>query len=122
MISLALNASNDLELDELTGMIKMVSDGDEVCQQVRTRLLFYLGEWFLDTSVGIPYFQEVFTKPAIISLVESRLKDEIISTPGVLSLDTFATNFNSTTRALTVSFSATTIYGSVSSSLFLNKV
>ena len=100
MISLALNASNDLELDELTGMIKMVSDGDEVCQQVRTRLLFYLGEWFLDTSVGIPYFQEVFTNPAIISLVESRLKDEIISTPGVLSLDTFATNFNSTTRAL----------------------
>jgi hypothetical protein len=122
MISLALNASNDLELDELTGTIKMVSDGDEVCQQVRTRLLFYLGEWFLDTTVGIPYFQEVFTKPAIISLVESRLKDEIISTPGVLSLDSFATNFNSTTRALTVSFSATTIYGSVSSSLFLNKV
>ena len=122
MISPALNASNDLELDELTGTIKMVSDGDEVCQQVRTRLLFYLGEWFLDTSVGIPYFQEVFTKPAIISLVESRLKDEIISTPGVLSLDSFATNFNSTTRALTVSFSATTIYGSVSSSLFLNKV
>lgn len=121
MISLALNASNDIELDEKTGAIRMVSDGDEVCQNVRCRLLFYLGEWFLDTTVGVPYFQEIFTKPAEISLVESRLKNEILSTPGIASLDSFSTNFNAITRELRVSFSATTTYGSVSSTLFLNK-
>lgn len=122
MISLALNAGNDIELDEKTGAIRTVSGGDEVCQNVRCRLLFYMAEWFLDVEAGIPYFQSYFTKPANYAFMEARLKSEILTTPGIASIDTFSSVFDPKTRQFKVSFSATTNYGSVSSTLFLNKV
>ena len=122
MISLALNSENDMLIDPRTGSFAMVSDGDEVCQHVKTRLLFFLGEWFLDTSVGMPYFQEIFGPAGDLSAIEGRIKSEIINTPGVESLDKFEMKLNSRIRTLTASFSATTVYGKVSSSLTLNKV
>lgn len=44
MIGRALDSNNDLIIEG--GQLKLVSDGAEAIQHVRTRLQFYLEEWF----------------------------------------------------------------------------
>ena len=110
MIGRALDSNNDLILEK--GNFKTVEEGAEVVQHVRTRLLFYIGEWFLDITAGTPWFEQVFVKPADLANVESIIKTRILRTTDVLKLNEFAMLFETVNkRELTVSFTAETIYG-----------
>lgn len=110
MIGRALNSNNDLIIE--AGNFKLVKDGAEVIQHVRTRLQFYFEEWFLDLKSGTPYFQEIFTKPVNLSNIESIFKARILNTPEVLKLNEFAMQYEGQSkRVLTVTFSAETIFG-----------
>ena len=119
MISRSLNNSNDLYL--LNGRISTVQEGNEVLQHVRTRLLTYQAEWFLDTTAGVPYLQSILIKPANLSATESIIKSEILQTPGVDGLSSFGLEFNKTTRTLNINFTAQTTYGDVSGTLRMNQ-
>lgn len=111
MKSFALNSANDLIIEN--GQIVTTQGAEYVLQKVRSRLLFYRGEWFLRRDHGVPYFEEVFTKPANPANVESILKETIVRTPGVRRLIEFSLNFDRATRHLSVEFSAETSYGSI---------
>ncbi len=112
MIGRALDSNNDLVVS--SGSLKTVEQGAEVVQHVRSRLLFYLEEWFLDLDAGVPYFQEIFTKPANLANIESIFKTKILRTPGVERLTDFSMDYQGgSQRRLTVAFSAETIYGSI---------
>ena len=110
MIGRALDSNNDLIIE--SGRLKVVRDGAEAVQHVRTRLQFYLEEWFLDLQAGTPYFQQIFTKPANLANIESVLKVRILGTPEVERLIEFSMVYEgASVRKLTVSFSAETTYG-----------
>ena len=112
MIGKALDENNDLIIEK--GQFKRVEDGAETVQHVRTRLQFYLEEWFLDLLAGVPYFQQVFTKPANLANIESIFKTKILNTPGVELLTEFSMNYEGgSERTLTVEFSAITIFGEI---------
>ncbi len=89
----------------------LVEGLDRVAQQVRIRLQFFLGEWFLDTSKGLPYYEEILKKHPDIPLVESLFKTEILTTPDVLELLGFSTEYEPLTRRFRVSFRARTTFG-----------
>lgn len=105
----ALDENNDIFLKD--GKIHTVSEAPETVQQIRSRLLTYLGEWFLNTESGVDYFGIVFVKPVNLSLIESEIKSIIIGTDGVIQLNEFELDYDSTTRKLTVDFEAETIFG-----------
>lgn len=109
MIGLALNSNNDIYAEQ--GALKRVDRGAQVVQNVRSRLLMYLSEWFLDTTAGVPYFEEIFTKPANIGNTESILKTVILRTQGMERLTEFSLDFTSSTRQLSVFFSGITTDG-----------
>lgn len=110
MIGRALNSNNDLIIEG--GQLKLVEEGAEAVQHVRTRLQFYLEEWFLDLNSGTPYFQQIFTKPANLANIESIFKSRILNTPEVKTLTEFSMDYEGgSARRLTVSFSAETTYG-----------
>ncbi len=110
MIGRALDSNNDLVIQG--GQLKVVEDGAETVQHVRTRLQFYLEEWFLDLQSGTPYFQEIFTKPVNLANIESIFKSRIINTPEVEILTEFSMEYEGDSkRKLTVSFSAETTFG-----------
>ena len=118
MISLGLDANNDINV--VNGSIKRVTDAEQVVQAVRTNLLTYRGEWFLDTRIGVPYFEKVFVKPFNRPVVEAELQRTITQTPGVEELLTFELTFDRVTRKASVSFSAVTTFGNIQSELYLN--
>ena len=110
MIGRALDSNNDIMVRG--GSLLTVADGAEIVQHVRSRLLFYFGEWFLDIDAGVPYFQEIFTKPANLANIESIFKSKILRTPGVQRLTDFSMIYEGgSSRTLSVSFSAETTFG-----------
>ena len=109
MLVRRLSASGDITFGQ--GLSNFAFDSEAVAQNVKTRLLLILGEWFLDTTDGVPYLEQIFVKPADLQLVESILKSRIVDTKGVDSLNTFEMIFNRETRMLVIIASVNTIYG-----------
>lgn len=97
--------------------LAMVSDADQVRQSVKMRLLTIFSEWFLDTRVGINYFEVVCTKNPNISLIDSIMKTTIIETVGVLELLSYKSELDRANRSLSITFEANTIYGNINLSL-----
>ena len=97
------------DLDISKGRLQIVSDGLEIAQKVGIRLQFFRGEWSLDTSVGIPYFQSLLgPKNPSLSTVRTLLLEAVTSCPGVASVANFTLALDTPTRTLSVSFQATT--------------
>jgi hypothetical protein len=91
---------------------------EAVMQRVKARLLVLRGEWFLDTSDGVPWFQPgpndaqaIMGGPRNLMFAESQLKAAILQTDGVSSITSFTMNFTSANRKLTVSVRGTTVDG-----------
>ena len=107
---------------ELTGGGLSIVDGDlvlldgldAIAQDVSTRLKMFLGEWFLDTRMGVPYFQRILVKNPSMPDVIAILTKVVAATPGVLSITkglTYA--LNGSDRSLTVAFNANTTSGTL---------
>lgn len=111
-MDLLLNPSTgDLEIS--TGSIQTVESTNEIAQQLRIRLRFFLGEWFLDTRLGVPYFQSILGKKLRGNLIEAYFRKTILTTPGVTTLANFRQSFDGASRQLSVTFTVTTTLGEV---------
>ena len=86
----------DLALDPATGdlaisggRLRLTELGAEsVAQKLRVRLRLFRGEWFMDTSVGVPYYTDVLGRHPL-SAVEALLRQAIVTCPGVKTLESF---------------------------------
>lgn len=85
-----------------------------VLQDVLQRLRFFLGEWFLDNTQGVPYFQQILIKNPDQSKVDAIFQNIILGTPGVTQLSSYSFVVNAATRLLAISFTCVTTTGVVS--------
>lgn len=81
-----------------------------VGQAVQTRLLLWLGEWFLNTDEGTPFMQGVFGKHSQES-ANVTLQDRIQGTQGMVDIQDFQSQIDPDSRAMTVECTIDTIYG-----------
>jgi hypothetical protein len=81
-----------------------------VAQAVLTALLLHRGEWFLDTTVGMPWETQVLGYNTQ-SLYDAAIKSVILGVEGVDSIVTYSSTLNRATRALLVAATLNTIYG-----------
>lgn len=88
-----------------------IDSAEAVGQSVLTRLKLWIGEWFADTSDGTGWNQSVLGKRSK-SLYELTLRQRVLSTFGVVSIENFQSNLDTKKRHLTVSMTINTIYGS----------
>lgn len=110
MIDFALNPlTNDLVFQNFD--FDLVDDTRQIMQNLAIRLRFVLGEWFLDITEGIPYFEEFFIKAPNQIQIESALKQEIVTTRGILEITSFQSNFDTRKRIYSVQFSVRSISG-----------
>src|SRR6516165_3943954 len=96
-------------------------DADAVGQSVKTRLLLFTGEWFLNLADGTPWggfpLNPVVVEQGRILAEQTRItreaaiRDRIISTYGVLNMPTWGSSFDPTTRTFSVNATINTIYG-----------
>jgi hypothetical protein len=83
---------------------------EAVALAVQTRLGLFTGEWFLDTSDGTPWRTDVLGKYTQGGY-DIVIKERILGTPGVQSIDAYSSKLDRQTRALSIAASISTIYG-----------
>jgi hypothetical protein len=83
---------------------------EAVGQSVLTRLLLWLGEWYLDTSAGTAYVQGILGKYSQTN-ANITIQDRVQQTTGVTDISSYNSNLNPETRSLSVALSIDTVYG-----------
>lgn len=77
---------------------------DVVTQRLKIKLYTFLGEWFLDTSIGIPYFQQIFGKVRSKATVDIIFQKVIADDPDVIEILVFESTVDSSLRGYTMNF------------------
>ncbi len=85
----------------------LVNTPEAVAQAVQTRLLLWKGEWFLDTSDGTPWLQDILGHNTNYDL---EIQERILDTPGVNEIVSYSSSVSSG-RALSVTATLNTEYG-----------
>lgn len=97
----------DICADPATGDWPMLSECEAVAQNVRTCTQICRGEWFLDTTIGIP-FSVAQGANANFDLYEAELKSAILAVPGLNRLTDFSLTRDNAGRAINISYSGIT--------------
>lgn len=98
--------TGDLYVSELGQSRLTATLLEEVAQRLQTKLQFFLGEWFLDTTLGVPYYRDVLVRNPDMAVVKSLFQKLITDDQGVESLVTLDVTLDGATRVLTVEFQA----------------
>lgn len=104
---------NSHDIFFVDGQLAMVVDNDNIEQKLKSRLQTFLGEWYLETSIGLPFFTEILIKNPDIPNIDSLIKAEIIDTEGVLELVEYGSEFKPAERSFSVEFKVLTTVGEV---------
>ncbi len=102
-------ATHDIKLTTLNGQKNITLSAGEagVAQDWKVRMWTFLGEWFLDQRVGVPYFENVLVKNPDLTLIESVFREVALSTSGIETVTDITLDFDPTVRQLEVSIAGT---------------
>jgi hypothetical protein len=81
------------------------TDSSCIAQTIATRLKIIEGEWFLDSSLGIPYFTHIFGHKRSAHYVRELIMPELLTIRGVLGIDNFTATMG-INRSLKITFDA----------------
>lgn len=99
------------DLDETCCNIKQVTGLDAIAQGIATDLRLFLGEYWLDRSLGVPYISVIFKKRTDLSLVKTLLKNVVLNKEEVTDVTSFTITTPDANRTVSVKFSAKTTLG-----------
>lgn len=85
---------------------------EAVAQAVWTRLRLWVGEWFIDTTEGTPY-QQAALGTGKRETISPAIRQRILETENVISIETFDMVINPDSRAATISTTINTAFGAV---------
>lgn len=83
-----------------------ISGAEYVRQGIEVEGEFFLGEWFLDTRQGMPYFRDVFQKNPNPDVVRSVFRRMILKWPGIVSVPRLTYELDTATRRGSIDFLA----------------
>lgn len=98
--------SIDIKLDPLTHDIALsktndlvlIDGAERIRQQIKVTLLTFFGEWFLDTTFGVPYFEVILIKNPRRAEIENVLRQKVRDVPGVSNVPSVEIEIDAATR------------------------
>lgn len=105
MADLALSTVDFDVLIENDAM-EIVDGDDAIVQHLKLRLQFFFAEWFLDKRLGVPYIQQILVKNPNLGAVRNIIREVVLETPGIASIDRFDLSVDAIIRKLTVGVTA----------------
>lgn len=91
-------ATNDLLVTN--GDLSLVTGDDAIEQDLQQTLQVWLGEWFLDNTVGIPYRQQILVKNPNMDLVQADLINAATNVSGVIQVLDISFDYSPNGRSL----------------------
>ncbi|WOZ57492.1 tail sheath initiator protein [Pseudomonas phage vB_PseuGesM_254] len=86
---------------------------DIVAQRLKITLYTFLGEWFLDLDVGMPYFQQILNKVRNKSTVDVIFQTVISKDPDVIEIISYYSDMDNATRGFYMEFSVRVSDGTI---------
>ena len=111
--TLKLDESGDIDLSEQQPV--QIGGPDALKQAVEIALKFFLGEWFVNETIGVDYHGTVFGKNPNMPAIREMLRRQILSVPKVTDVLSLTTELDAE-RELTGTFKADTEFGVISGS------
>lgn len=105
--------TGDLAVDALGQTRLTAAIIEETAQRLTTKIRHFLGEWFLDTTLGFPYYRDVLVKNPDLAAIKALYQDLITDDEGVESLVALDLALDGQTRVLSVTFAAVLVSGDV---------
>lgn len=113
----------DLLLDPVTHDLVFVNgqatvtytQSEIVAQRLKITLSTFLGEWFLDTTIGVPYFQQIFGKGRSKAAVDVIFQRIIAADPGVIEIREFSSVIDNQGRGYEMVFTVRVADGTITS-------
>jgi hypothetical protein len=99
---IALNSNYDLDIVNCD--FRLTDNSDITLQKLKQTLKTIRGEWQLDQSLGLPYFDEILVKNPFLDRIKSIFIKAIQSVEEVVSITSLDVSVNDTTRTLNVNF------------------
>jgi len=97
-----------------------VGNPEAIAQAIKTRLLLFLGEWWMDLYDGLPLWEQILgqridNKNIINEILIDRIKGLLLpdNQYGVIGVTEVTSEYNSDSRKYTFSCVVDTIYGKV---------
>lgn len=84
---------------------------ENLAQRLRIRLQTFKGEWFLDGTIGIDYFNQIAGKNRSKAAVDAIIQAEILKENEVLQITAYSSVVDKTTRKITIQFTVRTVDG-----------
>lgn len=113
----------DIKLDEdgdislVNGDAQTTSVGaEDLAQRLRIRLNTFQGEWFMDNTLGIDWWNRVMGKNRSKMAVDALIQDAILKEPDALQIVSYTSSI-STDRKFGCSFRVRTEDGAISSAI-----
>ena len=113
----------DIKLNDETGDVLLsttntvttptftTSTSENLAQRLKIRLQTFKGEWFLDGTIGIDYFNQIAGKNRSKAAVDAIIQAEILKEQEVLQITAYSSVVDKTTRKITIQFIVRTVDG-----------
>lgn len=98
--------TSDGDLALVNGRLALVSGTAEKEQKIKDRLGLALGEWFIDTRIGAPWFVFVLGHVPDLEVVRRFVRSIITSVPGVVDVPELVVEHDGATRETSVTWRA----------------
>jgi len=89
----------DLTVDA-AGNIALATGGYAIAQDVASACRTFLGEVWYNTTLGVPYFQNILGQLPALSFFKAKLAAVAFSVPGVAAIAIFLTGPDTATRSV----------------------
>ena len=103
-MDIRLTKAGDLDLTEI-GDIQLTTS---IQQDILIHLRWIFGEWKLDESFGLPYFEDILIKNPNLDIIKRDIINEIMKCDKVLAANIEKMNYDPAARTLHVIYTAET--------------
>lgn len=105
MTDLLLDPSSAHDLIFINGAVPVTYENKvTVAQRLKIKLLTFQNEWFLDKTIGLPYFQTILTCGVSKSTIDLIYQEAILSEPDVVEMVEFNSYIDPEVRTYNLSF------------------
>ncbi len=113
MTDLKLNEFHDLYVSASGEVALETVFKNDVRQRLEIKLELFLGEWFLNTRLGFPYYRHILVKNPNLSLIRTLFRSAILDDPDVVAVPQLTLDHDTAARRLYVRFDAVLRDGSL---------
>jgi len=107
------------DLSIVNGRFALINGIDEINQRINVTLRHLQGEYFLDIQDGTPWYTDLLGSKSAVAEVNLVLRSRVLSVPGVLRINTFDANFDTSARSYSITMSVQTSAGIIDTDLVI---